>query len=201
MATDIRELGSADQEGMVRILAAGMRDNPVHVQAFGDDAAARERSLELMFTAVSGQQLGRGVVLGVFRAGELAGVAGMMPPGACPPALASKVAAFSALVMGSGLKNSRRVLEWLEAWRDRDPDRPHWHLGPLAVAPRHQGRGLGSALLEACCDYIDADEGAAYLENDRRENLDLFRRRGFRVIAEGDVLGAPNWFMWRSPSG
>lgn len=191
----------ADQEAMVRILVQAMRDNPIHVQAFGADAQARERHLGLMFKAVSSRQLGRGVVLGIFSSSDLVGVAGMMPPGACPSTLASKVAAISNLVTGSGLRNSRRVLEWLDAWKAHDPDTAHWHLGPLAIAPRHQGHGLGSALLDACCERIDEDGGAAYLENDRRENLDFFRRAGFEVTTEAEVLGLVNWFMWRPPSG
>lgn len=198
MELEIRALRLADQEAIVRLLVDAMLDNPNHVQAFGGDAEARARSLRLTFNAVSGQQLGRGVVLGVFDSAALAGVAGMMPPGACPSTLASKAAALATLVMGGGLQNSRRVLEWLDTWKDHDPGKPHWHLGPMAVAPRHQGKGLGSALLAACCEHIDEQGGAAYLENDRRENLGFFRSAGFEVMAEAEVLGAANWFMWRS---
>jgi predicted N-acetyltransferase YhbS len=71
----------------------------------------------------------------------------------------------------------------------------------MAVEPRLQGQGIGSALLRESCRRIDADGRAAYLENDTAGNLPLLERFGFEVREEHDVLGTPHWFMLRAPRG
>lgn len=190
-------LEKADKTGAVRLVARAMLDNPIHVKAFGGDAARREAALQTMFTAVLGHQLSRGLVLGVFRGGRLAGIAGMMPPGRCPSALTGKLTAVSTLVLGSGLAHSRLVHAWLDDWAKTDSAVEHWHLGPVAVDPPLQRRGLGSRLLRACCEHIDGQKTAAYLENDKQENLPFFERFGFAVEARHEVLGVPTWFMLR----
>jgi len=200
LSIQIRTLTSGEESRAVHLLARGMRDSPLHLRAFDADAEHRERFLALIFGAVVRQQLSRGSVLGAFHDRELVGVGGMMPPGQCPARLSGKVAALSALVLGSGLGNSRRVLQWLSDWAATDAAVEHWHLGPMAVEPRLQGRGIGSTLLSECCRRVDADGGAAYLENDKAENLPLFARFGFQVEEEHEVLGVRNWFMLRAPA-
>ncbi|NHA15093.1 GNAT family N-acetyltransferase [Thioalkalivibrio sp. XN279] len=186
-------------ETAAALLARGMADNPNHVHAFGADEAPRRAALEGMFRMILAHQADEGRVLGAFHGRRLAGVCGMMPPGRCPSTLGSRFAALSALFMGSGLRHSRSVLDWLEDWTATDPDVEHWHLGPAAVEPTLRRRGIGDALLRACCEMLDAEGVAGYLENDRRENLAWLRRHGFEIIDEHQVLGAPNWFMLRTP--
>jgi GNAT superfamily N-acetyltransferase len=200
LSIEIRALTSKEKPDAVRILARGMRDNPLHVRAFDAAAEHRVHLLESMFGAVVGQQLSRGSLLGAFRDGELVGVGGMMPPGQCPAGLSGKFATLSALVLGSGLGNSHRVLQWLSDWAATDASVEHWHLGPMVVEPRLRGQGIGTALLRECCRRIDADGSAAYLENDKAENLPLFERFGFQVAEEHEVLGVRNWFMLRAPA-
>src|SRR5690606_28627021 len=182
----------------VAVLARGMRDNPIHVQAFGADAASRAHLLELMFSGIVGQQLDRGVVLGAYRGGRLAGVCGVMPPGGCPAAGGGKLPRLLALVRDSGARNAGRVLEWMHDWTGTDPSIEHWHIGPFAVEPRLQGQGVGRALLSACCRRVDEDGRAAYLENDKPENLPLFADFGFEVEDRHAVPDAPVWFMLRA---
>jgi ribosomal protein S18 acetylase RimI-like enzyme len=194
----IRRLRKYEIETAAELLARGMSDNPNHVHAFGADEAPRRAALAGMFRMVLGHQLEDGRALGAFRGKRLAGVCGMMPPGRCPSTLGSRFAALSALFMGSGLRHSRSVLDWLEDWTATDPDVEHWHLGPAAVEPALRGRGVGNALLCACCEMLDTEGVAGYLENDRPENLEWLGRFGFEVVDEHQVLGAPNWFMLRA---
>ena len=91
------------------------------------------------------------------------------------------------------------LVEWMRAWGGRDPDEPHFHLGPVAADAGKQGRGIGSALLEAFCTRVDQDAAVAYLETDKAENVGFYARFGFETVAEADVIGVPNWFMRRSP--
>jgi ribosomal protein S18 acetylase RimI-like enzyme len=86
-------------------------------------------------------------------------------------------------------------------WKRHDPRERHWHIGPIGVVPELQGRGIGSKLMVKCCERIDSQKDASYLETDRPENLPFYQRFGFKVIAEERILGVMNWFMWRDPSG
>jgi ribosomal protein S18 acetylase RimI-like enzyme len=90
-----------------------------------------------------------------------------------------------------------RSLRWLAEWERRDPDRPHSHLGPLGVDPALQGRGIGSLVLAEYTRRLDSRGEHSYLETDKPENVALYGRFGFEVVEEAEVLGAPNWFMWR----
>ncbi len=91
-----------------------------------------------------------------------------------------------------------RAKKMQSVWAEKDPKKPHWHLGPIGVLPEMQRKGIGSQMLKRACEFVDQKLGAAYLETDRSENLPLYERFGFSTIAEADILGAPNWFMWRS---
>src|SRR5690348_12092662 len=87
-----------------RLVAAGMCDNPTHLQAFG--TLARERrcaSLERFFTTVLGNLLRRGVVVGAFEDGVLSGVCGMAPPGECQPGIREMLALLPAVAGGTAL--------------------------------------------------------------------------------------------------
>jgi len=197
LSISIRELNFTQQAEAVDVLVHGMSDNPVHRRVFGADAGHRERGLRAMFHAIMTRQLSRGVVLGAFHDDGLVGVGGMMPPGQCPSAIAGKISALSALILAGGLKDSRRLLQWLDDWLDTDVEMEHWHLGPIAVEPRWRRCGIGSRLVEACCERIDQDGRAAYLENDKAENLALLERFGFAPNEVHTVLGVRNWFMLR----
>jgi ribosomal protein S18 acetylase RimI-like enzyme len=70
----------------------------------------------------------------------------------------------------------------------------------MAVAPAHQGKGLGSKLLTWFCSHADSDELPAYLETSKVENKRLYERFGFSVRSEAEAVGVPHWFMWREPT-
>lgn len=90
-----------------------------------------------------------------------------------------------------------RTLRWLAEWEQRDPGRPHSHYGPFGVEPELQGRGVGSLVMTEYTRRLDAAGEDAYLETDKPENVALYGRYGFQVTEEAEVLGTPNWFMWR----
>lgn len=80
-------------------------------------------------------------------------------------------------------------------------ERRHAYLWFLGVAPSAQGRGVGSALLRAAAQRLDAEGLPAYLETGTTRNVALYRRHGFEVISEHKARAdAPNmWSMWREP--
>jgi GNAT superfamily N-acetyltransferase len=98
-------------------------------------------------------------------------------------------------------RNLPKAMRWVAAWSTRDPSEPHVHLGPIGVQPALQGHGIGSQMLAVYCEQLDLDGDAGYLETDKPENVRLYERFGFDVRGEAYVLGVPNWFMWRKPTG
>jgi hypothetical protein len=45
--------------------------------------------------------------------------------------------------------------------------------------------------------HLDEAQLAAYLETETARNVRFYERFGFGVVDRADVLGNPNWFMWR----
>jgi GNAT superfamily N-acetyltransferase len=193
----VREIALDEASQGAAVLGRGMRDNPLHVAAFGADAGHRERALSRMFVPVMRGQIQKGTVLGAFAAGQMVGVCGLATPGNCSLSVLEKVIVFPGLVRAVGLRGTTRVLTWVNAWARRDPALPHWHLGPVGVERELQGQGIGSALMGEFCRRVDVSQSAAYLETDKAENVPFYERFGFAVVAAQDVLGARNWFMQR----
>lgn len=79
------------------------------------------------------------------------------------------------------------------------PREPLWHLDSVAVAPRLQGRGIGSALIKFGLEQ--ASGTAIVLETGTPRNVPLYERLGFHVVEESDPPeGGPHvWFMRRNP--
>ena len=85
-----------------------------------------------------------------------------------------------------------------EAMDKNHPHERHYYLSFIAVAPRLQGIGLGSALLEATLTRIDETGAPAYLENSNPKNTRLYERQGFVRRKNIAPLGAPPLIaMWR----
>lgn len=79
------------------------------------------------------------------------------------------------------------------------PDGPAWFLACVGTRPAWRGRGIGGALVEAGLRAVDAHGHPAGLETSSDENVRLYRRLGFAVVAELDPPGgAPHvWVMHR----
>ena len=193
----VRELTDADLSAAVGIVARGMRDNPLHVAAFGTDAELRSRRLMRMFTVALPFIFSKGVVLGAFDGEALTGIAGMVPPGHCRASLTEKLGVMPRLVPAVGGGAFARVSRWMSAWAQRDLREAHWHLGPVAVDAHLQGQGIGTLLMTEYCARLDRAHAAGYLETDKASNVTFYARFGFETIASAPVLETPNWFMKR----
>lgn len=193
----IRDLGRDDLEAAVGVLARGMRDNPLHVAAFGEDPEIRVRTLERMFTLLFRVKSSQSPI-GAFMGEALVGVSGIEPPGRCQPSAIERVRLAPA-ILALGPRRARRTLAWITTWSDRDPADPHSHLGPLAVDAHLQGRGIGTRILGEYCRRLDHSAQVAYLETDKEANVVLYERHGFVVTGEAPVIGVGNWFMRREP--
>ncbi len=79
-------------------------------------------------------------------------------------------------------------------------DRPHSYLWFIGVAPQAQGLGIGSRLLKAGLDQLDAQGRPAFLETSTERNVALYRRHGFEIIADykPSPTGPQTYGMWRN---
>ena len=100
-----------------------------------------------------------------------------------------------------GMKRLPLVVRGLTVLDKKHPDdRPHWYLGVLGTDPDHQGKGLGSAVMQPVLDRCDAEGLGAYLESSKEQNVPFYRRHGFEVTEEVRLPeGPPLWLMWREP--
>lgn len=196
----LRDLEAGELPSAAGILADGMRDNPLHVRVFGDDADARGRALTRLFDAAIARLGSRGSVEGAFDGPTLVGVCGRVPPGKCRLTLGERIKYLPGLLAGNSLPVVTRLYAWVGAWTALDPDAPHWHLGPVAVKRSRQGRGIGTALLRSFCARMDREGANAYLETDREANVKFYGSAGFSVDRRKDVVGLPCWFMSRRPA-
>jgi GNAT superfamily N-acetyltransferase len=93
-----------------------------------------------------------------------------------------------------------RALSALDQVDKKHPTEPHWYLGFLGTHPDHQGRGIGSSLLQPTLDRCDAEGIGAYLESSKERNVPFYERHGFEVTATHDFPDGPRvWLMWRDP--
>jgi ribosomal protein S18 acetylase RimI-like enzyme len=193
----VRDLHPDEIPQAVRILARGMRDNPLHVATYGADPARRVkchwRLMRRLFQVSPAQQIC------ALEDGKPVGVLRVAPVGMCQPSAADGLGmlpGFAAL----GPRTAVRTSRWIFSWAKRDPDEPHVHLGPFAVDAHLQGRGIGTLIMQEHCRRLDAAGEVGYLETDKPENVRFYERFGFVVVGEEAVLGVPNWFMRRGAS-
>jgi len=196
---DWMEVGAFDAseiEEVLDVLARGMRDNPLHVAAFGEDPERRRRSFRgLMAAAFSIRDISHTLVARR-EDGVIVGVCGMMPPGNCLPDFRQRLRLLPTL-LSIGPRAVGRMMRWLGVWEKHDPEERHWHLGPLVVDAHLQGMGVGSRMMQVFCAQMDAAREDTYLETDKRENVRFYERFGFEVVGEQEVLGVTNYFMLR----
>ena len=192
---EIRDLAREEMVWGADVAARGMRDNPMHVAAWGADPRHRLKVSERMFRALL--PVLSHAPIAAWRGAHAVGVVGMSEPGRCPLALRQMVRMFPRQ-RPLGPADMRRTMSWVSVWRARDPDEPHWHLGPVAVEPGLQGMGIGSQMMEEFARRMDRERAVAYLETDKLVNVRFYERFGFETLDEHVVLGVPNWFMRRA---
>ena len=116
-----------------------------------------------------------------------------------PASLMDDLRMLPAILRLTGLSRLPRAAAIAAAMKQAHPKEPCFYLAFIAVAPRRQGRGLGTALLKETLARADAAGTSAYLENSNPRNLKLYERAGFSVTREIRTRpGAPPVFaMWR----
>jgi ribosomal protein S18 acetylase RimI-like enzyme len=103
---------------------------------------------------------------------------------------------FSSLRLLGGMGRTISML------RQQNCPGPHRYLGMLGIAPEHQGRGLGTRLLEPMLERCDRDGLPVWLETETERNKGFYQRFGFEVRSEFPApgLGVRMWGMRREPA-
>jgi len=194
LRVEIRELRPDELAFGAGVAARGLRDNPSVIAVLGGGPVARERYMTRTFGAYLPHM--KHVPLGAWRHGYVVGVVGMAPPGTCQLSPLDQLS-MMARIRPTSPAIVRRTVKWQADWASRDPDEPHWHLGPVAVEGGMRGMSIGSQLMEEFVARMEHERALSYLETDKSENVAFYERFGFEVTDETELLGAPNWFMRR----
>lgn len=191
---------AADADAVARDLAAAFALDPVFAW-FSRPDARRDPAREAFFRHLMGEMvMGVGEVLRPSTGGA---AAIWMPSEALGPNSAlTELRALPMILELTGWSRFFRMLQLREAMDRHHPmDRPHAYLWFLGVTPEAQGHGVGSRLLKAKIDQLDATRRPAFLETATERNVALYKRHGFDVVAEyrPNPAGPVNWAMWRNP--
>ena len=177
------------------VCAAAMNENPLHIKVFGTNPHLRHLRLKRMFPALLTYVKRKGELYGAFIDGNLIGVIGMLPPNKCQPTLRDMLQLLPRIIRTNSPLRSLPLAIWLGTWARIDPNQPHWHLGPLAIMPQWQAKGIGTQMINFTINHCATDP--LYLETDKPSNVKLYQRFGFQVLATPTILGVPSWIMLR----
>ena len=198
----VKAASAADFEGVARDLSAAFVDDPLFTWFSRADSrrdAARLVFFRFLMRAVQGPgaealRPASGGAAAVWMSSETQG----------PNTLMQELQALSPLLGLTGWGRFPRMLRLRSVMDKAHPmERPHAYLWFLGVTPEAQGHGIGSRLLKARLDQLDADGTPAFLETATERNVALYRRHGFDVISQYRPApdGPPMWAMWREAPG
>ena len=164
-------------------LVSAFRRDPVERWMY-PSTTAYEEHFPAFIQAFGGVAFNAGTVWGL---ADFAAVALWLPPGV-EPAGDVIVDVLTDSVASSQLDDVFAVLDQMD---DAHPTYPHWYLPWLGVRQDSQGTGLGSELLSACLETVDADHLPAYLETPNPRTVAFYQRHGFELVGEARTEACP----------
>lgn len=179
-------------ETTVSVLASAFVTNPLHVSAFGPERYDQNR----LFFHIGVQHMFVGHALVAVLDGEVKGFVHFTASPQCLPPPEQMPAVAESLFKPLGVAVPLLV-DWFTTWCRLDPEDPHVHLGPIGIAPSAQGQGVGTALMNCYLRHLERQRAAGYLETDRPENVEFYKKFGFVVQCEEQLIDTPTWYMWR----
>ena len=183
-------LEKSDISEASRVLSEAMLKAPIHIAVFQGHGEKERKINEKMFFELLSDLPGITFLAMINRQ-----IVGVMRMKSCD---GSKVSNEHAPTEDVNNLDWRK-LYWHNEWARHDPLNQHWHLGPVGVLPSHQGKGIGTKLLNRFCQEVDAWLAPAYLETDTDKNVRFYERFGFQVVGETEIFDVKNRYMWRYP--
>ncbi len=188
-----------DHEAAAEALALAFADDPAWAHLLPDPHTRAERLLAF-FTAEIENLTPEHRQVWVTEDGSGAAVWACPGRWRVPLARTLRQALPMAGVFGSRLPLAAWTLLRIERHHPSAPR--HWYLHYLGVEPRHQGRGLGAALLAPVLELCDRDCTPAHLESSTERSRALYERNGFALTRTFEMpAGGPLLReMWRNPA-
>jgi GNAT superfamily N-acetyltransferase len=189
----IEKYSAQGLESVLSVLADAFVTNPLHVAAFGRDRLDQNR----LFFRIGLRHMFVGPAFVAMDDNSVRGYVHFRASPECLPSPEEIPAAVATLLnpLGDAVP---RFIQWFTRWCHLDPDEPHFHLGPIAVSPGSQRKGVGTALMNRYIEHLEQEKIAGYLETDRPENVEFYKKFGFVVQHQETVIGTPTWYMWRA---
>jgi GNAT superfamily N-acetyltransferase len=188
----LRKYSAADVDECVSVLADAFVTSPLHLSAFGDGRIDQNRRFFRL--ALRHMFFGQAFVAVVD--GALCGYVHCNAWPYCLPAPEEIPNASVTLLKPLG-EAVPKIIQWFARWCHLDPEEPHVHLGPIGVAPARQRQGIGTALMNRYIKQLEEERSVGYLETDRLENVEFYKKFGFVVKHEEVIIDTPTWYMSR----
>jgi ribosomal protein S18 acetylase RimI-like enzyme len=196
-ASHPRRAGPGDTPSLARLFASAFLGDPVF-DWIARPGAKRAAGLERFFLWILQT---RGIPFGeVWMSDDGSACAAWLPPDTpvSPGGMIEQLRLLPLFVRLCGFSRLSRGSAMADRMEKNHPHEPHFYLAFIGVAPRFQGMGLGSAILEATLKRADETSMPAYLENSNPKNTRLYERAGFRAQKSISPNGAPPLIaMWR----
>jgi len=118
---------------------------------------------------------------------DMSAIALWLAPGVAPDTAAT-VAVLEASVPTEKLADLMVAFEQMD---NAHPQSPHWYLAWIGIDPAHQGRGLGSDLLQRCLEITDSDHLPTFLDTPNPKTVPFYQRHGFDIVGEWAAGACP----------
>jgi ribosomal protein S18 acetylase RimI-like enzyme len=194
---EVQWLSRTEKPEIVSVLASAFHEYPVLRFVLRTTSEEYERQLKALVGFNTEVRLMRGhPVLGIRTNGSLIAAALLDEPFVDPPQLPQRMLEELRMAIGDEAYQ-RNFLYETESSRF-EPESPHHFLGMIGVLPEHQGKGYARDLLNEIrkISLAHPTSSGVCLSTEDSDNVRLYQRFGYNVIAEMDILEMHSWCMF-----
>ncbi len=195
---NIRKATLADIDNLVTILVRSFDGDPIINNTVRQDSK-RSHGFDIYFrTLLCRCDLPYG---NVYTTKNYDGIISWLSPDQSNLGLFQKMSIAPNMIRAVGFRRLGRLIRLGKILERNHPKKKHYYLQVVGIDPEHQGKGIGTALMQTLLEQCDREGYGAYLENTNESNLAFYDRFGF-AIAKKIVVEyrmPPLWAMWREP--